>query len=64
MGNGTLLPCSCCERGVHTVKADADLQALIVRRRAYGTIHTGVYSLSDIVGLLDPHGTSFTAVRR
>ena len=59
---GTLLKCNCCEDGVHAARADTDLQALIVRRRSDGTTHTGVYRLSELVALLDPHGTSFTAV--
>ena len=55
--------CSCC--GTQVLAAVKDVNGttvLHVQDRRHGTVHLRYFSLPDLVRLLDPRGTSFTAI--
>jgi hypothetical protein len=54
--------CDCHEDTV-LAKIDPDRGELAVQRRSHGTLHRRVFELRELVEMLDPVGTAFTAVR-
>ena len=60
---GTLIRCSCCARGEHVAYANLVSGEVSFRKDVHGRKHSLTMALSDLVQLLDPKGTSFTAVR-
>ena len=59
---GTAQRCDCDGREVMAV-ADLQRGMLEVRDRRHGTAHHRAWHLSELVNLLDPRGTSYTAVK-
>lgn len=55
---GTLLSCSCCGKEV-LAGANGRLE---IRDRRHGTTHYLNLTVQQLVGLLDPRGTSYRAV--
>lgn len=62
--HGTLQRCDCCNgSAVGLAMAYPQDGVLVVRKRSNGTHHTKEFDLRELVTMLDPKGTSFTAVR-
>ena len=54
--------CVCHSSAGHMATAFPQEQALVIRKRMHGTLHTGIYGLDELVKMLDPTGTSYVAV--
>lgn len=60
--DGTALKCLCCETAT-MAKSFPDRGEIEIRDRQHGRFHTGSWSLTELVKMLDPHGTSFRPVQ-
>ena len=62
MSDNLIQRCGCCStRPIVAVARPAD-GVLEVKKTVHGTSHVKEFPLSDLVNMLDPKGTSFTAV--
>lgn len=58
----SLQGCACHGSAAPVATAFVQEQALVVTKRLFGTSHTGVYGLDQLVAMLDPMGTSYVHV--
>ena len=58
---GTAQRCGCCGTKVVAVARPSE-GVLEIQKQVHGSVHLKKYDLGDLVDLLDPKGTSFTAV--